>query len=318
MDSSESPPEPRGDEAFAPAILHAGFDRSRPSTNEARERRQPSAEVARLPAIEPGSVWLVGAGPGDPGLLSRLAARALETADAVLHDRWIEPAILGLMPAGCYAEALPFADPARADPAAAAERAVQLAREGWRVARLMDGDPFGSGQGAAEALAIAAAGIPFRVVPGILARISGLAYAGVPLSHGGAPASVAFFDLETGAGDLSDLAILFRFDGRPAGLLVFRLRPDQLPALARRLRASRLDPQTPAVLVARPGSAEQRVVDATAGELAAQAAALADAPRLILAIGENVRLRRRLSWMGKTAGAGTSGPANGFSMAGFG
>jgi uroporphyrin-III C-methyltransferase len=307
MDSSHIPLEPRGS---APGILRTAFD-------GAHDQPRRSAEVVALPAIAPGSVWLVGAGPGDPGLLSRLAVRALETADVVLHDRWIDPAILDLVPAGSYAEALPFADHGHADPAAAAERAVRLAREGWRVARLMDGDPFGSGAGGAEALAIAAAGISFRVVPGIMARASALAYAGVPLQHGATPATVEFFDLETGAGDLSDLNILFRFDGRPSGLLVFRLRPDQLPALARRLAASRLDPSTPALLVSRSGSAGQRVIDGTAGALAQHAGALSNSPRLILAIGENVRLRQRLNWIDGAATDAVEAPS-GFSMVGFG
>ena len=151
-----------------------------------------------LPEFAPGSVWLVGAGPGDPGLLTLHAAHALARADVVLHDALVAPEILAL--AGPAARFEPVGK--RAGRAGAAQlrinqRLIELARAGLRVLRLKGGDPFVFGRGGEEALALAAAGVPFRVVPGITSGIGGLAYAGIPLTHRMLSPSVA---LVTGHG----------------------------------------------------------------------------------------------------------------------
>src|SRR3954454_7101300 len=132
----------------------------------------------------PGSVWLAGAGPGDPGLLSALALHALDRADCIVYDALVDPRILELAPAGALRE---YAGkrggrPSPRQPDISA-RLIQLARQGNRVLRLKGGDPFVFGRGAEEALALVAAGIPFRIVPGITAGIGGLTYAGIPTTH---------------------------------------------------------------------------------------------------------------------------------------
>ena len=141
-------------------------------------------ERLALPEFAPGSVWLVGAGPGDPGLLTLHAAHALTSADVILHDALVAPEILAL--AGPAAALEPVGKRAgRAGPAQLRinQRLIDLARAGRRVLRLKGGDPLVFGRGGEEALALAAAGVPFRVVPGITAGIGGLAYAGIPLTH---------------------------------------------------------------------------------------------------------------------------------------
>src|SRR5258705_6363923 len=137
-----------------------------------------------LPDFLPGSVWLVGAGPGDPGLLSVLALHALDHADIVVYDALVDPRILALAPAGAT---LDYAGkrggrPSPSQPDISA-RLIRLAQEGRRVLRLKGGDPRVFGRGGEEALALAGAGIPFRIVPRITAGIGRLAYAGIPVPH---------------------------------------------------------------------------------------------------------------------------------------
>src|SRR5215813_3604962 len=146
-----------------------------------------------LPRFEPGSVWLAGAGPGDPGLLTLLALHGLKHADAVVYDALVSPEILGLATPGTLLE---FAGKRGGKPSAKqpdiSRRLIQLAREGRRVLRLKGGDPFIFGRGGEEALALVAAGIPFRLVPGVSAGIGGLAYAGIPITHRDISSAVTF------------------------------------------------------------------------------------------------------------------------------
>src|ERR1700739_3154827 len=136
-----------------------------------------AAQRAGVPVFEPGHVWLAGAGPGDPGLLTLDALAGLAQADVVVHDALVDKRVLAL--AGSDAR-LEFAgkrggkpSPTQAD---ISKRLIALAREGRRVLRLKGGDPNVFGRGGEEALALAGAGIPFRIVPGITAGIGGPAY----------------------------------------------------------------------------------------------------------------------------------------------
>src|SRR5438093_5482824 len=152
-----------------------------------------------LPDFPPGSVWLVGAGPGDPGLLSALALHALDHADIVVYDALVDPRILGSAHPGA---ALDYAGkrggrPSPSQPDISA-RLIQLARAGNRVLRLKGGDPCVFGRGGEEALALAAAGVPFRIVPGITAGIGGPAYAGPPGPPRGAHSAVTLLNGPTG------------------------------------------------------------------------------------------------------------------------
>src|SRR5207248_2237731 len=146
-----------------------------------------------LPDFDPGSVWLVGAGPGDPGLLSVLALHALGHADVVIYDALVDSRILRLARPGARLDdaGKRGGSPSPSQPAISA-RLIRLARAGKRVLRLKGGDPCVFGRGGEEALALAAADIPFRIVPGITAGIGGLAYAGIPVTHRDIASAVTF------------------------------------------------------------------------------------------------------------------------------
>ncbi|MEE8445801.1 MAG: SAM-dependent methyltransferase, partial [Alphaproteobacteria bacterium] len=129
-----------------------------------------------MPDFEPGTVWLTGAGPGDPGLMSLYALYALERADIIVYDALVDPLVMQSAAPGTE---IVFAGMRGGRPSSSqpdiSSRLVELAREGRRVLRLKGGDPFVFGRGGEEALTLAEAGIPFRIVPGISAAIGGLA-----------------------------------------------------------------------------------------------------------------------------------------------
>src|SRR5579864_7462204 len=137
-----------------------------------------------LPEFPPGWVWLAGAGPGDPGLLTLHVVNGLRLADVVVYDALVGDAILTLVPERCVRE---YAGKRGGKPSPTqpdiTRRLIELARQGKRVLRLKGGDPFVFGRGGEEALGLAEAGVPFRVIPGISAGIGGLAYAGIPVTH---------------------------------------------------------------------------------------------------------------------------------------
>lgn len=140
----------------------------------------PPNEFKELP-FEEGTVWLVGAGPGDPGLLTIHAASALRRADVIVHDALVSDGVMALASEKARLE---FAGKRGGRPSHSQRdislRLIELAKQGYRVLRLKGGDPFIFGRGGEEARALADAGIRFRVVPGITAGIGGLAYAGIP------------------------------------------------------------------------------------------------------------------------------------------
>src|ERR1700760_3260427 len=151
-----------------------------------------------LPKFEGGSVWLAGAGPGDPGLITALGIHALQNADVVLHDALINAALLKLARPGAeLIYAGKRAGRKSCKQSDISRTLVALARKGLRVLRLKGGDPFVFGRGAEEALALVRAGIPFRVVPGVTAGLGGLAYAGIPATHRDTNQAVTFV---TGSG----------------------------------------------------------------------------------------------------------------------
>ena len=160
---------------------------------------------ASLPVFQPGTVWLVGAGPGDPGLLTLHALNALEQADVLVYDALVGEAVLDLAKPDCeriYAgKRGGRPSPVQAD---ISQRLVRLAKEGLRVLRLKGGDPFVFGRGGEEALALVTAGVPFRIVPGISAGIGGLAYAGIPVTHRDTNSAVTFLTGHGVGGEVPD------------------------------------------------------------------------------------------------------------------
>lgn len=273
-----------------------------------------AVELSRLemPEFRPGSVWLVGAGPGDPGLLTALALHALGRADAVVYDALVDHRILALARPGAARE---FAGkrggkPSPRQPDISA-RLVRLARAGKRVLRLKGGDPFTFGRGGEEALALAAAAVPFRIVPGITAGIGGLAYAGIPLTHRDTNSAVTLVTGHASDGTAPD-GIDWDAIAKGSPVIVLYMASKHLAAIAARLVACGRAPDEPAVIVSKATTPEQRVLVSTLGEIAGAAAAAHIEAPTIVAIGEIVRLRGALDWLGgdaaEAAGASDAGP----------
>ncbi len=245
------------------------------------------------PAFDPGSVWLVGAGPGDPGLLTLHAAYALGQADVVLHDALISDAILSMAPAARMEMAGKRAGGIRTQQLRINDRLIQLARQGLRVVRLKGGDPLVFGRGGEEALALAAAGIPFRIVPGISAGIGGTAAAGIPLTHRRLARSVAFATGHDSSGELAnvDWAAL----SRGSEVLVFYMARRRIAQIAERLIQAGRAPSEPMALIGNATCPNQDVRICTLAEAASAVASIpADAPTLIL-VGPTIGLRPLVS-----------------------
>jgi uroporphyrin-III C-methyltransferase len=247
-----------------------------------------------FPEFAPGSVWLVGAGPGDPGLLTLHAAHALACADVILHDALVAPEILAL--AGPAAACEPVGKRAgRAGPAQLRinQRLIELARAGLRVLRLKGGDPFVFGRGGEEALALAAAGVPFRVVPGITAGIGGLAYAGIPLTHRMLSPSAV---LVTGQGVGSDArGVDWAALGRGAHTIVLYMALGRLAAIAEALIAAGRDSDEPVALLCDATSARQRCLRTTLADAAAAAALIEPGTPTVIVIGAVAGLHEMLA-----------------------
>jgi uroporphyrin-III C-methyltransferase len=253
-----------------------------------------------LPDFQPGQVWLVGAGPGEPGLLSVLALHALANADVVVYDALVDPRILRLARPDA---ALDYAGkrggrPSPSQPDISA-RLVRSAEAGNRVLRLKGGDPCVFGRGAEEALALVAAGIPFRIVPGITAGIGGLAYAGIPVTHRETNSAVTFITGHNSDGTVPD-GLDWGAIARGAPVLVLYMALKHLPNIVDRLIAGGRRPDEPVAIVSRATTPAQQVLTLTLGD--AVAAAVGSETPAIVVVGEVVRLRAGLDWMGALDG----------------
>ncbi len=270
--------------------------------------RAASAKLAAslgLPAFEPGWVWLAGAGPGDPGLITMLGLHAIAEADVILFDALANEALLKLARPGAE---LVYAGKRRGKPswkqADISHTLVLLARKGKRVLRLKGGDPFVFGRGAEEALELARAGIPFRIVPGVTAGIGGLAYAGIPVTHRDTNHAVTFI---TGHGIDGKLPALdWSAISRGSPTIVVYMALANTDELAAKLIEAGRDAHEPAAIVSDATHDEQSVRVTTLEHLGRDAKE-STAPA-ILVIGENVRLREGLDWLGVLQSGRTLNP----------
>jgi uroporphyrin-III C-methyltransferase len=219
------------------------------------------------------TVWLVGAGPGDPGLITARGLELVRSCDALVYDRLVSPELVAEVPEG----ALPI--PRDGLTQEEVNRLlVSLAADGLEVVRLKGGDPFVFGRGGEEALALAEAGVAFDVVPGVSSLAAAPAVAGIPLTHRGVSSSVRVLSGRK-AEDSEETVVVFM------GL-------QTLARVCEDLVAEGFDPATPAAVISRGTLPEQEVVVAELGELADAAADL-EAPALVV-VGEVVALRERM------------------------
>lgn len=242
-------------------------------------------------------MWLAGAGPGDPGLLSLHALSGLQQADVVVYDALVDERILSFAPN--TAEIINAGkrggkpSPKQAD---ISLRLVALAKEGKRVLRLKGGDPFVFGRGGEEALALVEAGVPFRIIPGITAGVGGLAYAGIPSTHRGVNQAVTFLtghDQNGVAPDQLDWDALAK--GSP--VIVMYMAMKHLALITQKLMAGGRAPEEPVALICNATLPEQKVLETTLNCCADDAAAAEMKPPALVVVGGVVPLREHLNWL---------------------
>jgi uroporphyrinogen III methyltransferase / synthase len=246
----------------------------------------------------PVNVALVGAGPGDPGLMTVRGLTLLRRADVVVYDRLVDPRLLE--------EARPDAIRVFVGKASGAHTLpqreinallVRHAERGRRVVRLKGGDPFVFGRGGEEAEALAAAGIPFEIVPGVSSAVAVPAYAGIPVTHRGTASS---FAVVTGHEDETkgESAVDWARLATAVDTLVILMGLKSLPGIAAALLAAGRAPDTPVALVRWGTTDAQETVVGRLDAIASLAAAVRLAPPVVIVVGEVVNLRERLAWFG--------------------
>lgn len=266
-----------------------------------KKSQMPGHPDGNWPILQPGCVWLVGAGPGDPGLMTLHALNALRQADVVVYDALVAPSILGW--ANPDAEMVPAGK--RGGRPSPKQRDISLtlvehARAGKRVVRLKGGDPFLFGRGGEEAETLVEQGVPFRVVPGITAGIGGLAYAGVPATHRDVNQTLTFVTGHdhTGEAPAVDWAAL----AQGSQVIVIYMGMKHLDQISNALMAGGRSADEPVLIVREATTPQQFTLETTlsqAADAARQSGVLAPA---IICIGHAVRLRDALGWMEQESG----------------
>ena len=255
-----------------------------------------------------GRVYLVGAGPGDPGLLTARALELIAHADTILYDRLIPPQALD----GARADAeLLFVGKEGGGESVPQEQTeallVERAKEGKQVVRLKGGDPFVFGRGGEEALALRSAGVPFEVVPGVTSGVAAPAYAGIPVTHRDRASAVA---LVTGHEDpeKEETALDWQALAAFPGTLVFYMGIRQLPRIAESLIAAGRPPEESAAVVESGTMPDQRTVRATLATVARRASEEDIRPPSITVVGPVAELTEQLAWR-------SPGPLSGHTVA---
>jgi uroporphyrin-III C-methyltransferase len=242
-----------------------------------------------------GKVYLVGAGPGDPDLITVKGLRLLQSADAILYDRLAPPALLAqARPDAELIDVGKLPQKHRLDQAEINTLLIQKAQAGLMVVRLKGGDPFVFGRGGEEALACYAAGIPFEIIPGISSAIAAPAYAGIPVTHRLISTSLTI--LTGHESDPSESRLDYSALARMETLVIL-MGVERLEGILAKLMASGLDATTPAVCIEWGTTAQQRVVIGTVANLAALVSETKLGAPAITILGQVVALREQgLRW----------------------
>jgi uroporphyrinogen III methyltransferase / synthase len=272
---------------------------SRSGAGAERAAHRPGPRDSHVP-MSSGVVYLVGAGPGDPGLLTVRGRELLLSCDIIVYDALVNPLLIEDAWLGRASEAEKLFVGKRGgapsmDQDAITALLVQLARDGKRVVRLKGGDPMVFGRGGEEAIALADAGLEFEIVPGVTAGVAAPAYAGIPVTHRGVSTSVTFITGHEDPGkdrDQTDWSAL----ARAGGTLVLYMGVSRLAKIATALIEGGRSPETPAALIEWGTYARQRTVTATLATLAEVAARQKVIAPSIAIVGDVVKLRDEMSW----------------------
>jgi uroporphyrin-III C-methyltransferase len=261
-----------------------------------------SAMKSKLPKFEAGHVWLVGAGPGDPGLLTLHAVNALEQADVVVYDALVNEDCLSFAHPDATFE---YAGKRGGKPSPQQRdislRLVELAHSGKRVLRLKGGDPFVFGRGGEEALTLVEHDVPFRIVPGITAGIGGLAYAGIPVTHRETNQSVTFLTGHDATGLVPD-SMDWASIAKGSSVIVMYMAMKHIGLIASRLISAGRSKDEPVAFVCNATTGGQQVLETTLANAETDVRRSGLRPPAIVVVGEVVRLRAALDWLGAIEG----------------
>ncbi|WP_415776503.1 uroporphyrinogen-III C-methyltransferase [Sneathiella sp. HT1-7] len=251
--------------------------------------------LSKLPAFDPGSVWLVGAGPGDAGLLTLYGYEALRQADVLVYDALVGQDILSLTGPDTILE---YAGKRGGKPSPKqtdiTERLIALAREGKKVLRLKGGDPYIFGRGGEEALMLAAHNIPFRVIPGISSGVGGLAYAGIPLTHRETNSAVTFLTGHDASGEVPNVDWEHIAKGSPVIVIYMGLK--HIATITERLIGFGRPKEEPVAVIFKATTEEQEVIVSTLENAAIDVETSGLKPPALIVVGEVVNLRPHLDW----------------------
>ncbi|SLN55498.1 Uroporphyrinogen-III C-methyltransferase [Roseovarius gaetbuli] len=253
------------------------------------------------PELKPGWVWLCGAGPGDPGLLTLHALNALNQADVVIYDALVQQDILAWAPQARHIYAGKRGGKPSAKQRDISLQLVDLARAGHKVLRLKGGDPFVFGRGGEEAQTLVQHGVPVRIIPGISAGIGGLAYAGIPVTHRDVNQSVTFVTGHDQSGE-TPCSLDWQAIAKGSQVLVIYMGMKHAAQITASLLAAGRPADEPCAVVSSATTPDQKVLETTLGQMAADIEASGMEPPAILCVGRSVLMRQVLDWQGMMAG----------------
>jgi uroporphyrin-III C-methyltransferase len=256
---------------------------------------------AAWPEFRPGWVWLCGAGPGDPGLLTLHALNGLRQADVVIYDALVQRSILDWAPQAEHIYAGKRGGKPSAQQRDISLQLVDLARAGKRVLRLKGGDPFVFGRGGEEAQALIQHGVSVRIIPGISAGIGGLAYAGIPVTHRDVNQSVTFVTGHDQSGETPS-SLDWPAISRGSQVIVIYMGIKHIGQIAGALLAAGRPAAEPVAVVSDATTDRQRVLETTLGAVEADLAASGLEPPAIICVGRAVLMRQVLDWQSLAAG----------------
>ncbi|WP_025899662.1 uroporphyrinogen-III C-methyltransferase [Sneathiella glossodoripedis] len=254
--------------------------------------------LRQIPAFEPGSVWLLGAGPGDPGLLTLYAIEGLRQADVLVYDALVSQEILDLTNPDCVLE---YAGKRGGKPSAKqkdiSDRLVALAKEGKRVLRLKGGDPYIFGRGGEEALKLVDNNIPFRVIPAVSSGVGGLAYAGIPLTHRSTNSAATFVTGHDANGKVPSVNWEYIAKGSP--VIVIYMGVKHIAEITSMLMKHGRNPNEPVAIIANATLPTQKMVTTTLQDAVADLSNSDLEPPALIVVGQVVELHNKLGWFAK-------------------